>query len=48
MIKIRLSGTEKEIRNAVKNIKDNFNIISISKDYSNRDNKTIRVYIDCD
>ena len=49
MIKIRLSfDSETEKEEAIKVLNEGFNVMSVSKNYNNRDNKTFRVYVDAE
>ena len=46
MLKIRLSGTENEIRSGVEKIKTIYNVIYESGAYPDRNGKTCRIYLD--
>lgn len=49
MIKMRFTfENEAEKEEAVKALAESFDLISVSKDYKNRDNNSFRVYIDAE
>lgn len=49
MIKIRLSfDNETEKEETIKALDESFNVLHVSKNYKNRDNKTFRVYVEAE
>ena len=49
MINIRLSfDNETEKEETIKALDESFNVLHVSKNYKNRDNKTFRVYVEAE
>lgn len=48
MIKIRMTGLSEEIQNAIKILKNSFEIFEVSNEYPNRNSQYVRIYIECE
>ncbi len=46
MIKVRLSGTKVEIDKMIESLKENYKILQHPREYENRGNEYVRVYVE--
>ena len=48
MVKLRLEGIPAEVDRTVESLRENFQLLQISKSYQNRNSEYVRIYIDAE